>query len=82
LAYGLYKVKEGKVLVFDLGGGTFDVSILDKYDGVMEVRATAGDTQLGGDDFTSIIEGVIADAHGLHLQVLAPVAAARLRRMR
>lgn len=80
LAYGLYEVKEGRFLVFDLGGGTFDVSILDKYEGVMEVRATAGDTQLGGDDFTSVIEGVIANAHGLHLQALAPVAAARLRR--
>lgn len=80
LAYGLYEVKEGKFLVFDLGGGTFDVSILDKYEGVMEVRATAGDTQLGGDDFTGVIEGMIVDAHGLHLRALAPVTAARLRK--
>lgn len=80
LAYGLYEVKEGKFLVFDLGGGTFDVSILDKYEGVMEVRATAGDAQLGGDDFTNVIERMLADAHGLVLPALAPPAAARLRR--
>ena len=80
LAYGLYEVKEGKFLVFDLGGGTFDVSILDKYEGVMEVRATAGDTQLGGDDFTNVIEQVLADNHEFHLPALTPTAAARLRR--
>ena len=51
LAYGLEKDKPETVLVFDLGGGTFDVSILDVGDGVVEVRATAGDTHLGGDDF-------------------------------
>jgi molecular chaperone DnaK len=51
LAYGLDKLGHETVLVFDLGGGTFDVSILDVGDGVVEVRATAGDTHLGGDDF-------------------------------
>ncbi|MFF5992160.1 molecular chaperone DnaK [Prauserella flavalba] len=51
LAYGLDKKKNETVLVFDLGGGTFDVSLLDVGDGVVEVRATAGDTHLGGDDF-------------------------------
>jgi len=51
LAYGLDKKGHESVLVFDLGGGTFDVSILDVGDGVVEVRATAGDTHLGGDDF-------------------------------
>src|SRR4051794_2911886 len=51
LAYGLDKKKNEKILVFDLGGGTFDVSILDVGDGVFEVRSTAGDTHLGGDDF-------------------------------
>jgi len=80
LAYGLYEMKEGKFLVFDLGGGTFDVSILDKYEGVMEVRATAGDTQLGGDDFTQVIERLLADAHEFHVPALAPSATARLRR--
>jgi molecular chaperone DnaK len=51
LAYGLDKREHETVLVFDLGGGTFDVSILDVGDGVVEVRSTAGDTHLGGDDF-------------------------------
>jgi molecular chaperone DnaK len=51
LAYGLDKRQSETVLVFDLGGGTFDVSILDVGDGVVEVRATSGDTHLGGDDF-------------------------------
>jgi molecular chaperone DnaK len=51
LAYGLDKKENETVLVFDLGGGTFDVSILDVGDGVVEVRATSGDTHLGGDDF-------------------------------
>jgi molecular chaperone DnaK len=51
LAYGLDKRQHETVLVFDLGGGTFDVSILDVGDGVVEVRATAGDSHLGGDDF-------------------------------
>jgi molecular chaperone DnaK len=51
LAYGLDKKKNETILVFDLGGGTFDVSILDVGDGIFEVRATSGDTHLGGDDF-------------------------------
>src|ERR1700755_3445703 len=51
LAYGLDKKGNETVLVFDLGGGTFDVSILDVSEGVFEVKATAGDTHLGGDDF-------------------------------
>ncbi len=51
LAYGLDKNREGKILVYDLGGGTFDVSILDIGEGVFEVIASDGDTQLGGDDF-------------------------------
>ncbi|MCO4350367.1 molecular chaperone DnaK [Staphylococcus agnetis] len=56
LAYGLDKTdKDEKVLVFDLGGGTFDVSILELGDGVFEVLATAGDNRLGGDDFDQVI---------------------------
>src|ERR1700674_4959995 len=51
LAYGLDKKGHETVLVFDLGGGTFDVSLLDVGDGVVEVRSTAGDSHLGGDDF-------------------------------
>lgn len=80
LAYGLYEVNEGKFLVFDLGGGTFDVSILDKYEGIMEVRATAGDTQLGGDDFTNVIQHMLAAENGLHLASLTRPAAAQFRR--
>jgi molecular chaperone DnaK len=51
LAYGLDKKKEGKIAVFELGGGTFDISILDIGDGVFEVKSTNGDTHLGGEDF-------------------------------
>jgi molecular chaperone HscC len=56
LAYGLHDAHgEGQFLVFDLGGGTFDVSILEMFEGVMEVRASAGDNMLGGEDFVSVI---------------------------
>src|SRR5512134_56225 len=62
LAYGLDKKKHETILVFDLGGGTFDVSILDVGDGVVEVRATSGDSHLGGDDFDKRIVDWLADA--------------------
>jgi molecular chaperone DnaK len=62
LAYGLDKKEHETVLVFDLGGGTFDVSILDVGDGVVEVRSTAGDTHLGGDDFDRRLVDHLADA--------------------
>ncbi len=55
LAYGLDKEADQTILVFDLGGGTFDVSLLDIGDGVFEVKATAGDTQLGGDDWDDAV---------------------------
>src|SRR6478752_4625244 len=61
LAYGLDKKQHETVLVFDLGGGTFDVSILDVGDGVVEVRATSGDTHLGGDDFDRRVVDYLAD---------------------
>ncbi|MCW2704602.1 MAG: Chaperone protein dnaK [Blastococcus sp.] len=61
LAYGLDKRQQETVLVFDLGGGTFDVSVLDVGDGVVEVRATAGDTHLGGDDFDRRIVDHLAE---------------------
>jgi molecular chaperone DnaK len=62
LAYGLDKKKEEKILVFDLGGGTFDVSILEVGDGVVEVKATNGDTHLGGDDYDQrIVNWLIAE---------------------
>ena len=62
LAYGLDKESEQKIMVYDLGGGTFDVSILDIGDGVIEVLATAGDTHLGGDDFDQrIMDYLVAE---------------------
>src|SRR5919198_116490 len=61
LAYGLDKKKNEKIAVFDLGGGTFDISILDVGDGVFEVKATNGDTHLGGDDWDQRIIDYIAD---------------------
>ena len=61
LAYGLDKKKNETILVFDLGGGTFDVSILDVGEGVFEVRSTAGDTHLGGDDFDKRLVDWLAD---------------------
>ena len=62
LAYGLDKESDQKIMVYDLGGGTFDVSILDIGDGVIEVLATNGDTHLGGDDFDQRIIDWMADA--------------------
>ncbi len=71
LAYGLDKKKEEHIAVYDLGGGTFDVSVLDIGDGVFEVKATNGDTHLGGDDFDqAIIDWLVADfkaEHGVDL---------------
>ncbi len=61
LAYGLDKKKDEKVAVYDLGGGTFDISILDIGDGVFEVKSTNGDTHLGGDDFDQRIIDWLAD---------------------
>ncbi|MBM4255179.1 MAG: molecular chaperone DnaK [Deltaproteobacteria bacterium] len=61
LAYGLDKKKDEKIAVFDLGGGTFDVSILEVGDGVFEVKSTNGDTFLGGDDFDQRIIDYLAD---------------------
>ncbi|MFT7517448.1 MAG: molecular chaperone DnaK [Myxococcota bacterium] len=60
IAYGVDKDKSGKVAVFDLGGGTFDVSILDMGDGVFEVLSTSGDSHLGGDDFDAAIIDYVA----------------------
>src|SRR5581483_7357381 len=61
LAYGLDKKKNEKIAVFDLGGGTFDISVLDVGDGVFEVKATNGDTHLGGDDFDQTLIDYVAD---------------------
>ena len=61
MAYGLEKKKEERVAVFDLGGGTFDISILELGEGVFEVKSTNGDTHLGGDDFDQRIMDFLAD---------------------
>jgi molecular chaperone DnaK len=72
LAYGLDKKKNEKIAVFDLGGGTFDISILDVGDGVFEVKSTNGDTHLGGDDWDQVLIDYIADEfkkeHGIDLR--------------
>ena len=72
LAYGLEKKKEGLVAVFDLGGGTFDISILEIGEGVFEVKATSGNTFLGGEDFDMRIVDYIAEEfkkeHGIDLR--------------
>jgi molecular chaperone HscC len=86
LAYGLVERDraDGPVLVFDLGGGTFDVSVLEMNDGIVEVRATAGDNFLGGEDFDEAVAAWFADAVGMTMpDALTPegqVPAARLRR--
>jgi molecular chaperone DnaK len=61
LAYGLDKKQDERIAVFDLGGGTFDISILELGDGVFEVKSTNGDTHLGGDDFDQVVIDWIAD---------------------
>ncbi|MGC3969009.1 MAG: molecular chaperone DnaK [Pirellulales bacterium] len=61
MAYGLDKKKNEKIVVFDLGGGTFDVSVLEVADGVFQVISTNGDTHLGGDDFDQVLINYVAD---------------------
>ena len=82
LAYGLEKKKEEKIVVFDLGGGTFDVSILEVGDELVEVLSTNGDTHLGGDDFDEELINFIADEfkreQGINLRS-DPMALQRLR---
>ncbi|MDD5090874.1 MAG: molecular chaperone DnaK [Candidatus Wallbacteria bacterium] len=72
LSYGLDKKKDHKILVYDLGGGTFDVSVLEVGDGVFEVKSTSGDTRLGGDDFDQRIIDWLASEfkkeHGIDLR--------------
>lgn len=64
IAYGLYQNRDqARFLVFDLGGGTFDVSILELYDTILEVRAVAGDNFLGGEDFTAVLETMFFDKY-------------------
>jgi molecular chaperone HscC len=70
LAYGIHKRDaETRFLVFDLGGGTFDVSVLDLFEGVMEVRATAGDNYLGGEDFVLVLNELFIQRNKIPQQV-------------
>ncbi|MCH7851253.1 MAG: molecular chaperone DnaK [Candidatus Marinimicrobia bacterium] len=82
LAYGLDKQKDEKIAVFDFGGGTFDISILELGEGVFEVKSTNGDTHLGGDDIDQILIDWMADefnkAEGINLRE-DPMALQRLR---
>lgn len=82
LAYGLDKKKDEKIAVFDLGGGTFDISVLELGDGVFEVKSTNGDTHLGGDDFDQkIIEWIASEfkkSDGINLRK-DPMALQRLK---
>ncbi len=71
LSYGLNECEAGQFLIFDLGGGTFDVSILEKYDNVMEVRSSAGDNYLGGNDFRDAIMHLLAKRHNFTLSELS-----------
>lgn len=71
IAYGLYQKKaDAKILVFDLGGGTFDVSILELFNNILEVRAVAGDNYLGGEDFTQILVELFAKINKINIESL------------
>lgn len=82
LAYGLHQREESTFLVFDLGGGTFDVSVLELFEGVMEVRASAGDNFLGGEDFDDALVAHFVERIGTQdlPDVTRPELAQRLRR--
>jgi Fe-S protein assembly chaperone HscA len=83
LAYGLDRKKEGLIAVYDLGGGTFDISILKLRDGIFEVQSTNGDTHLGGDDIDNLLLAIALDEihseHGINLR-LHPGAVQALRK--
>jgi len=81
VAYGLYdKTRDTRFLVFDLGGGTFDVSILELYHNILEVRAVAGDNYLGGEDFTEVMAKLFLQKSKLTLQGLSEKEQVRLYR--
>lgn len=79
IAYGLYERKKNtRFLVFDLGGGTFDVSILELYENILEVRAVAGDNYLGGEDFTEVLRKLFLKKTGLKAEGLSRWDSVRL----
>lgn len=80
-AYGLHQQKsETKFLVFDLGGGTFDVSIVELFENVMEVKAIAGDNYLGGEDFTEALAALFIQQHHINKENLHPKEYASIRK--
>ncbi|WP_046176177.1 molecular chaperone HscC [Domibacillus indicus] len=79
IAYGLHEAQsETKFLVFDLGGGTFDVSILELFEGIMEVKSIAGDNFLGGEDFTALLSDWFMEVNGLKREELLPAQLASI----
>ncbi len=81
VAYGLYdRTRDTRFLVFDLGGGTFDVSILELYHNILEVRAVAGDNYLGGEDFTEVMAKLFLQKAGLQLSNMTQKEQVRLYR--
>ncbi len=81
ISYGIYHKKEKtKFLVFDLGGGTFDISVLELYNNIIEVRAVAGDNFLGGEDFTKVLMDMFCKEHNIDIESLAERDLTRLRR--
>ena len=65
MAYGIHQLDdESRFLVFDLGGGTFDVSVLEIFEGVIEVRASTGDNRLGGEDFNDVLVALMQESFG------------------
>jgi molecular chaperone HscC len=78
LAYGLHQNQETSFLVFDLGGGTFDVSILELFEGVMDVKSIAGDNYLGGEDFTEILVAYFIQKNKLDAESLTPITRSML----
>ncbi len=82
IAYGLHEAGNDKLIaVFDLGGGTFDVSLVDLFEGLVEVRASSGVSQLGGEDFTRALAARVLAARGLayeHAEIHSPLLVARL----
>lgn len=81
IAYGVHNdEKEKHFIVVDLGGGTFDVSLMEKFDDLLEVHASAGDSHLGGEDFTAALLSYIADKQGVNEQLLTAHECGRLYR--
>ncbi len=81
IAYGLHdRAEHTRFLIFDLGGGTFDVSILEKYGTIMEVRAIAGDNLIGGEDFTKVLYGMMLRRNGIKEEDLSQKERLRLMR--